>query len=746
MNDDPYSQFSDAAAPPPHPSGHHEVTADPYAQIDADPTLSPDTKQQLIAALKADPTQTGARDANGRLIVDIGGAPAGTGSDQYPGSGVGDTPPAKTAEPGIVSQLGTGLGAGARDIAGGAGQLLNVATSPIRAGLSALGLPGGDADYEHVADHIADQLGLAKTGHVQQAIQRGIVSGLLTAGVAAPLAAAAPVGSTTAAVANSLADAPLVQAASSGASAGSGEVAKESGAGELVQLAASVLGGGLTAAGGIGASSAIGKASASATPSELLAAFQRQNVQPLADQVGGTAARSASGVVRATLGGIPLAEAAEKSIAGAKAARDRIASTIGRVADDTGAGQAAQRGANQFISQSEAKAGELYDAIPIPPTKLASLDNTRSALADLTQGLDSNPELSKLVAENPRLRGYLDALTPKDVRVEQTLPGGGKAQPFTAKQGGELSWQDLKRFRSIIGQIAGQPTLAQDTAQQSFRRLYAALSDDIRATAQVDSPKSLAAFNRANSFYRARQGRIDNVLTHILGNDFTKSPEGAFQQIQRWSRDGGDSARVAQALRSLPDDEANSVRASLFSRLGNVPAGRQDISGEVFSPNDFATQWNKLDPRAKSVLFPGEDYRRNIDDIARIADSMKRSQKFANTSLTAHAGNGIALITLALAGHPVEAGGVAATQYTLGKLLASPRFANWLASSARKPNAPAALAHINRLTAVAAAEPTIANEVLHLQQRLAGAFTDQARLAASPEQHGDNGRNRNGQQ
>lgn len=629
------------------------------------------------------------------------------------------------ASDGQAQTLGEGLSGGVRNVLEGGGNLLNTVTAPIRAPMAAVGLP---VDYAADASALADKLGLSHIDGVAGAIQKGLSEGLLTAGAGTALGAADGLAG---AAGKFIGDNPIAQTVSSGTAAGSGEAAKEDGYGTLGQTVASIAGGLGGAGVAMGAPAAVAQATAERTPSDLLAAFQRQQVQPMADQVGGTASRAASGITRMTLGGIPLAQAAEKSIATAKAARDRIAATIGRVTDDTGAGQAAQKGARAFLDTSQAQASKLYDAIPIDGGGNASLTNTRNALYDLTQGMKSNPELSKMVAENPRLKGYLDALTPKDELVERHLVGGGKGQPFIAKKGGELSWDDLKRFRSIIGEIAGQPSLAADTSQQSMRKLYGALSEDMRATAAQTGPKTLSAFERANTFWRARQARIDNVLTNILGDDYKKSPEDAFKQIQSWSREGGDAARVAQAMRSLPEAEANTVRASLFSRMGNVTAGRQNVEGNVFSPSDFASHWAKMDHRAKSILFPGSDYRQSLDDIARIADSMKRSGEFANTSKTAFAGNGIALLSLALAGHPLEAGGLAAGQLTAGKLLASPRFANWLASSARKPNGPALLAHINRLTAIATAEPAIANEVLALQQRLASAFThSQASLAA----------------
>jgi hypothetical protein len=66
-----------------------------------------------------------------------------------------------------------------------------------------------------------------------------------------------------------------------------------------------------------------------------------------------------------TLGGIPLAEQGVKNAATAGAAVDRAAAAIGSVADKTGAGQAAQRGAKQFMDSTAQTLNNLESKIPI---------------------------------------------------------------------------------------------------------------------------------------------------------------------------------------------------------------------------------------------------------------------------------------------------------------------------------------------------------------------------------------------
>lgn len=700
-----------------------------------------------------------------------GGAP-----DQYDFSDLAD--PEHTT--------GDELALGGRAIARGLGSVLDFGFLPAE-GLLAMDDPRAIGMYANKADEIADDLGLARPQtdgeNLASKVIEGATGAAATGGIGAGLGRVLPGVAGRAAA--SLAEAPIAQTIAGGAAGGASELARQHGAGALGQLGAGLLGGGLAAGGIAGAgkladSFATTVGNAERTPTPLMQAFDRQQVPALAADVGGFGARMATGFSKTTLGGIPIHEAAQNSINAARAARDRIAADIGQVASDgTAAGNAAQSGARSFLQSTQKTAEGLYNAIPISPVRSAALTNTRAGLQEMTRGLLSNPELSKIWASYPRLRSTLEAITPVEVSdagkrelvianqeladaqaqhqivlnsvsspadvaasrqaVENAQDAVRSAQikADTPPQGGELSWSDLNRLRSTVGEIVGQPSLASDGAEKTaLRGFYGALSEDMRATAEAEGPKALAAFNRANNYWRAREARIENVVTPILGKDLNKTPEAAFRQIESWAADKGSFVRTAQALRTMPQEEADSVRATIFSKLGNVSAGRNNAAGDVFSPSDFLTQWNKLPERTKNVLFPGKEYQKDIGDILAIAEAQKGATQFANTSNTAtasHVGNtlsagGAAAGFMFAHGAPGAFGGWAATQALqmgAGKLLASPQFARWLASAPKKPNAAAQLAHVNRLVKIATANPVIANDILSLQERLAQSFTAQ---------------------
>jgi hypothetical protein len=137
-----------------------------------------------------------------------------------------------------------------------------------------------------------------------------------------------------------------------------------------------------------------------------------------------------------------------------------------------------------------------------------------------------------------------------------------------------------------VGEIIGQPGLASDGAQiGQLRALYGALSDDIRQTAKEFGPKAEGAWSRWNNYARARSDRIENVVSLILGKNGERGSQSAFEAMQRLAADkGGDPIKLARALRSMPEEEAGSVRATMLDDLGTASAGKQDHTGPYSAP------------------------------------------------------------------------------------------------------------------------------------------------------------------
>lgn len=529
-----------------------------------------------------------------------------------------------------------------------------------------------------------------------------------------------------------------------------------------------------------------------------------------ADVSGPAVKRITAGAAQTPFGAGPIMAAAKEGTEQAQTARNRIATAVTDVADDYGAGRAAQRGLTSWIKTSDTRASRLYDAISVPKEQQAVTSNTVKALEEVTKGMNSNQELSSIWAGHPRLKATLDALTPKDTRgagevrltmVSEKVRGASrdlqeaetaysrlvndispldpnkaarveaaKADVDRAKKafegaraaqdeayvearqppmGGTVSWGDMKRLRSIIGEIIGKPSLTSEGPEISaMRKVYAGLSEDMRATAEKAGPSALREFERANKFWDGRASRIENVVKPILGDD-KGDGQAAFNKIQNWAKDKGESVRIAQMVRSLPKDETETIAATVISKLGQAPAGRQGAAGTDFSMSDFLTHWNRLDSRAKSALFT-DGQRNALNKLATVAEGTKEAQRFANTSQTAGAlganattGGLATAMGLLFTGHPVLAALAASPavgQYVTGRMMASPKFVNWLTRMPKDKKG--AATYIRGAERAFAKDGAISYEVQQFGQKALAAMNDNmpAQSAASEGQQEKKGR------
>ena len=683
--------------------------------------------------------------------------PSGSG-DGGSGMGMADLAAGRKPRPAPTYSMASflkGIGQGAGDLVEAVGDIPGLVVNPIN---TMIGRAAGYDNYtSDIGSTLRETIGLPDNpNQLTSAINKGGFGALTGSSLARAASGLAAPGAIRGALAQFGATPGRDLVAGAGAGAG-GELGQRVGGtpGRVV----GTLGGGLAGYGGGGA---LSRAVASERkPNALMQAADDLNVTMMPADVGGVGTRMASGATGSTFGNIPMVEGARRAVISAAAARHKIASDIGGVAtDNLGAGLAVKRGFSQFEKSSGKRAGELYDQISVPKETTASADKTREALHEITQGFDSNPALSQIWTGHPVLRRTLETLTPNNTSARANVEAGiaktrladleiklqaqtnGIANPqevarlqrditdtkaFIDAQkplsmtppGGTISWEDMKRLRSIVGEKIGQPGIASDGSDvAAMRKFYSALSSDMEATAAATSPRALTQFNRANQYWRGRESRIEDVFSSLLGPDGNRSPENVFNQINSWAKgERGDFGRVARTIRSMPEDEANTVRSTIVGRMGMARPANQDATGEVFSPAKFSTEWRGMSSRAKNVLFPNKQHREDLDKLALVTDGMKHADDYQNYSKTALSVNTAGQGTLAIASLPAAAA-LAALQFGAGKLLASPRFARIIASSAKLPAEQAGRRIQDQLSVLATREPLIANDVKAVQQYL----------------------------
>lgn len=612
------------------------------------------------------------------------------------GTGASFRPPEDTPPDNGGGGLGQALYAGVGDVAEGVGDVLGLVGNPLNAGINAIAGTNLSTD---LGQTFRQATGAPEGDPLASAINRGGVSALTGAGLAG---AARPIATGVGrAVTNALVQEPIRQGIAGGAAGASSELARQSGANPLLQAAAGL-------AGGVGAFGATGGVNALLQPrqaSSLAQAAERQNVQLMPADVGGaTTRRLTSAAAQAPLSSPPIVAAAERANSTFGAATQKAVQGSRLAPDD--AGEIVRKAGERFTKDSRAKGGALYNraekmAQGVRIKAKGAVQTIDEQIAQLSEAGDVN---APLVNELTKFRNSL--ASNEGIRI------GG-----------------MRDIRTGAQKAAYSEDLRSTPANRVFGIVADAISRDIDAgLSQAGREGAAKAFKTADAYWRARVQYIDKVLEPVIGGG--KSGESVLQAVESMAQGKGKGVQtLIKLMRSVDKDEAADIQATIIDRLGKSRAGQQNADGTTYSAAEFLTNWNKMSGKGKAALFPDQQVRKNLDELAMIADNMKQAGRFANSSNTGGA----------IAGQVILSGGLGAVslpaflmgsgaQYLTGMLLASPKFTQWLAKVPANPQAQAA--YVRRLDAIASAEPIIANDIASVKQFLANAPSS-SRAAAS---------------
>lgn len=571
-------------------------------------------------------------------------------------------------------------------------------------GVTALPNMVGDALGLQSSKAISDLLtrvGLPQTENSQERvvgdISRAVFGAAVPLGVGSQMVkAAAPAVKNIGTI---LSTAPGMQTASAAMGGGAGGVVRESGGSPTAQLAASLAAGLTPSAAAYGAKQ---------LPKSLLAGKDGQqniikNVKifkeaGVAPSVGQTTEKRLPRAFESFLSKTPGAAGrmTKKAETEAMAIGNRVeelASAIAPKSSATLAGKAVEEGISGphgFINQFRLKQRQLYNALDrfIPKDTEVPVLNTEDALQRLSHPIVGAEETSKILA-NQKILQVWEALK-KDLR-KQGIKGTDKLLTQQEPQK-VLPYEAIKQLRTKIGDLLASNELLTDIPRSQLKQVYAAISEDMKAaTALSSNPKqALISWGRANSYTKAGHSRVDNILQTVINKG---DPEKIFQAAISGTREGATTFRGV--MQSLPQESKKILAATMTRRMGHALPGKQNEMGEIFSTETFLTNWNKLAPEAKQVLFGTQapSYKNSMEQIAKIANNIREGSKvFANPSgtqpaLSNQATVGGAILSL-LMGHPGATAGIAGAAGTANlsaRLMLNPKFVNWLATEARKP-------------------------------------------------------------
>ena len=540
-------------------------------------------------------------------------------------------------------------------------------------GLEARAMTLGDVLNKLGAAQPRDELeqGVANVGRAVASVGGGVVAGkILEQGV----------NQTAQRIGQVLQSSPGMQTASALTGGTSAEVARQKGYGPVGQTVAGMAGAlapPLASAGGSALTRGLyrGGESGRQKVEQNIRDFEQSGTAPTVGQATeGRFAQGTESLMSRTPGSAgPIARKAINQA-------EQIGAKVSSIADDLssdpsamGAGQSITtgiRGTGGFVEKFKVNQNALYAELDnyVPKATPVNVAKTKAALQALNADIPNAPNISKWF-KNSKIVGIEGALT-KDT-PEGTLP-----------------YEAVQKLRTLVGNELADNTIMSDVPRSKWKAFYAAISDDIGGAVSGD-PKAQTAWQKANNYTRAGMRRleaIDNVVSRA-------EPERVFLAATSGTKDGATTIR--NVMKMLPDAARKDVAATVLKRMGQATAGNQNEVGSKFSMQTFLTNWAKLDPSAKGVLFAriGPKYNRDIEAISRAAANIRDGSKvFQNPSGTeqataqaAVAGSvAAAVVTGNVSLLATIGSGVLGANLT-ARLMVNPNFVGWLAQSTKLP-------------------------------------------------------------
>lgn len=491
-----------------------------------------------------------------------------------------------------------------------------------------------------------------------------------------------------------------------------------------------------------------------------IAAFDKAHVDPsLAAVKGNGASRVANAIAENPVAGVRVRRNLARATGQAQEEAGRIGETYGAAASHGATGEAVQSGVQAFNDRFSTRAGKLYDKAFLPietaeaqaVERAAKAHEARVASAERDAATESGRSGQKVspvevpgqtpvvvpVQTMGTLRNIISRINAPRLSSIITDSRVRTIASALESDGHQVRFTDLRALRSWVRRAQGDEVLRQGMNSADLQRIESALTSDIYANAErLAGPRGLQALKRADSFYKIGVQRIRGSLQAFVGKgDAGKPGEAAYDLLVRAAGDrgGADTARLGALKKSLRPHEWGDVAATVISRLGKPTAGAAE-KGD-FSVGSFVTNYAKLSPEGRALLFGTGEQRAALDNLAAVTGKLKAVEKGANASNTAVSTQ--SLVTVGGLMNPVTTlptikllGGLAG----IGEAMSNPGFVRWLAKAPPASAGEAAMAaHIRGLKAVAARDPAVDAVYRQAAAKLSSAAGAQAGAAAPPQ-------------
>jgi hypothetical protein len=451
------------------------------------------------------------------------------------------------------------------------------------------------------------------------------------------------------------------------------------------------------------------------SPTEIVQAFDKSAIDPTLPTVSRN--RGVGGVAQMlnnTLAGTPISRSFARQGDQAAARAEQIASTTGSdVGQAALAGERAQAAAKAYESiDSRVQQTKLYDRATslIDPEVRSPLFATRRAVGNV-QGMIQNPDVRALVTDK------------NFASLAKTIESAGTAG---------LTFDDLRQLRTQVRLLRPAEGSAVGINKVAINKLYDGLTQDMyRLAQQAGGDTAVHALRRADQYTRALETVRLPSLESLIG---APSGENAFAGIMRLAQTGAgaDWRRLAQVKRSIGSNAWDDVSATTIRRMGNpAPGSMTSVDLDQFSPATFMTNFNKLSPRGKELLFGGRsgELGAALDDLSTAVGEMKRVASLGNPSGTGRQASAFGTL-LGLFSAPVSTTAALTAGHALSWAMTNPKIVRWLVSQARATTRDAPLIERYNLSRLHERLPIMADRNQEVIDLMRGLFPLQARQQA----------------
>lgn len=341
--------------------------------------------------------------------------------------------------------------------------------------------------------------------------------------------------------------------------------------------------------------------------------------------VGGWPAETAQmGLANVPGGMSAVAAGVERENAGLAAAAERVASSVGTPTTPQGAGEAIARGAGVYERMSRAQGRSIFrqrDTLMGGQGAPVSTAHFDRALADMRARFGSSRAMQEL-NEHPvinRMAGAVDDAAGRDADGFLTL---------------EQATEALSHVRGVLRNLQRNGSATAPIVAR-VRQLEQALEDDVMNAAAVADQAAGRPAGRgsavdtqraADRFWADKRGAERGALKGPLASyadDVTRSPEAVYSALARdMDAKGGNLARLRETWRRLTAHSRRTFAATQIDQLGRAASGQQNAEGSLWAFNSFLTNYDRMAPEARRLVF-GTEAAAQLHDIAAYATRLR---------------------------------------------------------------------------------------------------------------------------